>query len=85
MEKKEHLLGYIGVAHRFQSKILDELLKPYDLWHGQVFILKHILFKGTVCSKDICHNRHTDKAAISRGCEQVGAEWLSGEKCRFAG
>ena len=71
MEKDKNLIRYVGIAHRFQSKILDELLKPYDLWHGQFFILKHILSNGTMCSKDICHNRHADKAAISRAVNKL--------------
>ncbi len=66
MEKEKSLGRSFGKAHRAQSKFLDELLKPYGLWHGQLFLLKHILSGGIKCHKELCRNHLIDKAAVSR-------------------
>ncbi len=71
MEKEKSLGRCFGKAHRAQAKYLDELLKPYGLWHGQLFLLKHILSGEIKCHKELCRNRLIDKAAVSRAVSKL--------------
>ncbi len=71
MDKIKDLGKFFGRAHRAQAKFLDEMLKPYGLWHGQLFMLKHILDGSVKCHKELCRNRLIDKAAVSRTLDKL--------------
>ena len=71
MEKERNLGRSFGKAHRAQARFLDELLKPYGLRHGQLFLLKHILSGDIKCHKELCRNHLIDKAAVSRAVSKL--------------
>ncbi len=71
MENEKNLGKCLGRAHRAQAKFLDEILKPYGLWHGQLFLLKYLLSKQVQCHKELCRNRLIDKAAVSRAVSKL--------------
>ncbi len=71
MDKKKNLGKFLGRAHRAHAKYLDEMLKPYGLWHGQLFLLKALLSGDVKCHKELCRNRLIDKAAVSRAVNKL--------------
>ena len=71
VNRKEPILKYLSIAHRFYSILLDNLFKEHKISHGQIFILIRLYHKQGISQKNICEKYSIDKAAVGRGIDKL--------------
>ena len=67
---------YLSIARRAHASLLDQKLKPYNMSHGQLFLLI-ILYKGDgVYQQTLCQAYNLNKAAVGRSINKLEEKGL---------
>ncbi|MBS4539032.1 winged helix-turn-helix transcriptional regulator [Clostridium sp. D2Q-11] len=68
---REHIGKYLGMIHRLHITLIDKRLEPYDISHGQLFLLLAIYNKEGITQNDLCEMYKIDKAAVSKSIKKL--------------
>lgn len=68
---EEPIGKYLSMAHRAHATLLDKKLAPYNLGHGQIFLLITLYNQEGIWQQTICEMYNLNKAAVGRGIKKL--------------
>jgi DNA-binding MarR family transcriptional regulator len=70
---RERIGKYLSMTRRAHAALLDKKLEPYDISHGQIFLLMSLYIREGVCQHSLCQTYNLNKSAVSKGIKKLEA------------
>jgi len=77
MQMGKNSIGkYLSIARRAHAALIDEKLKPYNISHGQLFLLIQLYKEDGVYQQTLCEAYNLNKAGVGRSIKKLAAKNL---------
>jgi len=68
---EEPIGKYLSITRRAHAALLDKLLKPYGISHGQIFLLIALYEEEGISQHNLCEIYNLDKAGVGRSLNKL--------------